>query len=113
MYAWHTFVRPSWLTGSLYVAIRKQVSETARNEIQVFHTVSFPKLAFKYRTEGIEFATGTNMALRLSVLRFYATLDITSIILNTIQLVHSAQVMDGLYTAYHSSLKFKFKLIKR
>jgi hypothetical protein len=61
---------PSWLTGSLYVAVKKQDSKTARNEIQVFHSVSLPKLAFKYRTEGIEFATGTNLALRLSVLRF-------------------------------------------
>jgi hypothetical protein len=70
MYAWHTFVRPSWLAGRLYVAIEKQVSDTGRNEIQVFHSVSLAKLAFKYRTECIEFATGTNLALRLSVLRF-------------------------------------------
>ena len=70
MYTWHTFVRPSWLTGSLSVAIKKQDSDTIRNEIQVFYSVSLAKLTFKYRTECTEFATGTNLALCLSVLRF-------------------------------------------
>ena len=113
IYAWHTFVRSSWVTGSLYVAIKKKVSETAWNEIQLFHSVSLAKLAFKYRREGIDFATGTNLALHLSVLRFWMALDITSIILDTMQLFHSAQVKDGFYTAYDSSLKLKIKLITR
>jgi len=65
MYALYTFVRPSCLTSSLYVTIKKQVSNTARNEIQVFHSVSLAKLAIKNRTEGVKFATGANLVLPL------------------------------------------------
>ena len=83
MTTWRTFVRLSWLTVSLFAAIKKQASATVRNEIQVFHSVSLVKLAFKYKTDGIEFAIGVNLALRLSVLRFEMTLNVKLIMLNT------------------------------
>jgi hypothetical protein len=67
MNAEHTFFMSRWLTAGLVVAIKRQASATAGNEIQVFYSISLVKLGFYYRAKGIEFATETNLALSLSI----------------------------------------------